>query len=258
MPAADPASPVTLEGTVVVLVADDLEHRTSRTLYFLRERRSNELVELKLSPQQAKQVRTGQELRVRGSRSGKVLAADPDADAVTVLTAVAPLAALAPPATTRRVISLIVDITDGSGNLHTVNGTCDGADQLLADEMFGSQTGRLNVDGCFRDSSYDVLGFGGTSFPGTAMDVVRVAITEPSQSLGAVCTVLTNGRQADAAAVAQGVDLSVYEHRMYVLPRDDRLPVGGSRHRRLPSGSCLAWVWACERSSLRISRYHRA
>ena len=208
VPAADPASPVTLEGTVVVLVADDLEHRSSRTLYFLRERRSNELVELKLSPQQAKQVRTGQELRVRGSRSGKVLAADPDADAVTMLTAVAPLAALAPPATTRRVISLIVDITDGSGNLHTVNGTCDGADQLLADEMFGSQTGRLNVDGCFRDSSYDVLGFGGTSYPGTAMDVVRVAITEPSQSLGAVCSVNWDiwGRRADAAAIAQGVD----------------------------------------------------
>jgi hypothetical protein len=34
-------------------VEDDFEHGRSRTLYFLRERRSNERLELKLSPEQA-------------------------------------------------------------------------------------------------------------------------------------------------------------------------------------------------------------
>jgi hypothetical protein len=213
--AAEPASPVTLEGTVLIQIADDFERGRSSSLYFLRERRSQERLELKLSPEQAKRILPGQQLRVRGTRSGKVLAADRDADAVTVLTTLAPLAA---PITTRRVISFIVDITDGSGTQHVVNTVCDGTDQLLADHMFGSQTGRLNVDGCFRDSSYDALGFGGTSYPGTAMDVVRVAITEPSQSLAGICPFDEWGARADAAAVARGVDLSAYQHRMYLLP----------------------------------------
>jgi Gametolysin peptidase M11 len=219
---ADLGPTVTLEGAALVQVADDFEHARSDIRYFLRERSSNEHLELKLSPEQAKQIRSGQELRVRGRRSGKMLAADPDkvlavdadADAVTVLAEPAALA----PTSARRVISLIVDITDGSGTRHTVNGRCDGADQLLADEMFGSQTARLNVDGCFGDSSYGAFGFGGQSYPGTAMDVVRVTITEASQSLAGICRYFDWATAADAAAAAQGINLGAYQHRMYVLP----------------------------------------
>jgi hypothetical protein len=245
--AAEPESLVTLEGTALMQVADDFEHGRSDLLYFLRERTSNERLELKLSPEQAKQIRPGQELRVRGRRSGKVLEADvleadPDVDAVTVLTEPA---ARAPPATTRRVISLIVDITDGSGALHTVDGVCDGADQLLADEMFGSQTARLNVDGCFGDSSYGVFGFGGQSYPGTAMDVVRVAITEPAQSLGAVCRWYEWAIAADEAAVAQGINLGAYQHRMYVLPRATYGCAGWAGFADVGcGGTCQAWVRA--------------
>lgn len=241
VPAADPASPVTLEGTVLILIEDDFEHGRSRTSYFLRERRSNERLELQLSPQQAKQIRPGQELRVRGGRSGKVLAADPGADAVTVLTE---LATLVPAKTTRRVINLIVDITDGGGITHTVHGACDdGWEQILVDDMFGSR-GSRNIDGCFRESSNDLLGFGGASYPGTAMDVVRVAITEPSPSLGSVCNPDAWAVRADAAAVAQGVDLSAYQHRMYVLPVTTTGCWWGGWAYIGCGESCQAWVRA--------------
>ena len=244
--AAEPGSPVTLEGTALMQVVDDFEHGRSDIRYFLRERSSNERLELKLSPEQAKRIRPGQELRVRGRRSGKVLAADPDkvlavdpdADAVTVLTEPA---ALAPPATARRVITLIVDITDGSGTRHTVDGMCDGADQRLADEMFGSQTGRLNVDGCFGDSSYGALGFGGQSYPGTAMDVVRVAITEASQSLS--CQYYDWAAAADAAARARGINLGAYQHRMYVLPETSGCGWAGLAYVGC-GDTCQAWVRA--------------
>jgi Gametolysin peptidase M11 len=249
--AAEPGSLVTLEGAALMQVVDDFEHGRSDIRYFLLERRSNERLELKLSPEQAKRIRPGQELRVRGRRSGKVLAADsdkvlavdPDADAVSVL---AEPAALAPPATARRVISVIVDITDGSGTRHTVDGMCDGADQRLADEMFGSQTGRLNVDGCFGDSSYGALGFGGQSYPGTAMDVVRVAITEPAQSLGAVCRWHEWAIAADAAAVAQGINLGAYQHRMYVLPETTYACAWAGLAYVSCGGTCQAWVRALD------------
>src|SRR4030095_7354875 len=97
--AADPDS-TAFEGTVVVQVEDDFAHERSHTRYFLLERRSNERLELQLSPQQAERIRFGQELRVRGKQSAEVLATDPDTDAVTVLTEQAAL--VAPALTARR------------------------------------------------------------------------------------------------------------------------------------------------------------
>jgi len=215
LPAAEPASPVTLEGTFVMQVADDFEHGRSRTLHLLRERRSNELVELQLSPQQAKQIRPGQQLRVSGRRSGKVLAADSGVDSVAVLTEAA---SLAPANGIRRVINIIIDITDGTGVTHAINGECDGTEKILAGEMFGVRGYSRYVDGCFRESSNELVAFGGASYPGTATDVVRVAITEPSPSLASICPYDAWAASADAAAIARGVDLSAYQHRMYVLP----------------------------------------
>jgi hypothetical protein len=103
----------------------------SHTRYFLLERRSNERLELRLSPQQAQRIRFGQEVRVRGKQDGKLLAVDPDADAVAVLTEQTSL--VAPDLTARRVITLIVDITDGGANRYTVSDRCDErSEQLLA------------------------------------------------------------------------------------------------------------------------------
>src|SRR4030095_13554467 len=134
--AADPAS-TTFEGTVVVQVEDDFAHERSHTRDFLLERRWNERLELRLSPQQAKRIRFGQELRVRGKQDGKLLAADPDTDAVAVVTDKTSLAA--PYLTARRVITLIVDITDASANRYTVSERCDeSSEQRLANLMFGS------------------------------------------------------------------------------------------------------------------------
>jgi hypothetical protein len=236
--AQNPIPPVVYEGTTAIQIADDFEHGRASTHYFLREQHSQRLFELKLSADQARLMRPGQQLRIRGRLNGKVLAADLDDSAVVVISAPTAFAA---PLTSRRVISLLVDITDGSGVTHTVGSTCDGPDQLLSDHMFGSRSGRLNVDGCFRDGSYGSLGFGGSSYPGNAIDVVRVAITEPSPSLTGICNKFEWASAADAAAVASGVNLSAYQHRMYVLPEDAGCSWAGSAF--LGCGdSCQAWV----------------
>jgi hypothetical protein len=240
--AADPDS-TAFEGTVVVQVEDDFAHERAHTRYFLLDRRSNERLELQLSPQQAKRIRFGQELRVRGKQDGKSLAVDPDTDAVAVLTE-QQKSLVAPDLTPRRVITLILDITDASANRYTVSDRCDeSSEQLLADHMFGSrQIGRLNVDGCYRDSSYGVLGFGGRSYPGTTMDVVRVDITEPSPALPGVCNYELWALNADAAAVAQGIDLSAYQHRMYVLPAATTACDWGGLGQVGCGESCRAWA----------------
>jgi len=245
--AAAPAASVTLEGTVSMQIEDDFQHGRARTRYFLVERSSNERLELQLSPEQAKKIRPNQELRVRGKRSGKMLAVDAAASSVSVLTD-RTSSLVAPTLTTRRVITLIVDITDGSGTLHAVDPVCDGPQPRLADEMFGSETGRPNVDGCYRDSSYEGLAFGGKTYPGTGMDVLRVATFDPSPSLAAVCNQDLWAANADTAATAQGIDLSAYQHRMYVLPAATGCGWAGLAFLGCPPGTqpCRAWVRALE------------
>ncbi len=143
----------------------------------------------------------------------------------------------------RRVIVLIVDIVDGSGRLHAVSDVCDGATQLLADHLFGSQTARLNVDGCFQDGSFGVLGFGGRSYPGTATDVVRVRVPERSSSLDGICNETIWATKADNAAVALGVKLGQYQHRMYLLPEETQCPWDGLAELQC-GDECKAWVRA--------------
>jgi len=247
--AAQPAATVTLEGTVSMQIEDDFQHGRSRTRYFLVERSSKERVELQLAPEQAKKLRPNQQLRVRGMRSGKVLAVDTTAHSISVLAEQA-ASLVAPAIKTRRVITLIVDIADGSGTLHAVDPVCDGSQARLADEMFGSETGRRNVDGCYRDSSHELLGFGGNSYPGTAMDVLRVATTDPSPSLGAVCNEDLWAANADAAATAQGLDPTTYQHRIYVLPVTTGCRWAGLAYLGCtPEQTCRAWVRALEGSS---------
>src|SRR5262245_34709796 len=93
--------PDNYEGTVSILIADDFDHRRADTHYLLREQRSQELFELKLTADQAKRIRPGQTLRVRGRREGKVLSADIDQAAIAVL---AESATMVEPVNTRHVI----------------------------------------------------------------------------------------------------------------------------------------------------------
>ena len=240
-PAEDPRLPVVNEGTAVVQIADDFKHRSARTLYFLRDDYSGDLVELALTEEQAKRIRPGQTLRVRGRPDGKLLSADIDPSAVTVLAESVPNAvSLA----ARRVIVLIVDIVDGNGRRYAVDDVCDGPTQLLADLMFGSQTAIRNVDGCFQDGSFGVLGFGGRSYPGTAMDVVRVSVSQRSSLLNGVCNETVWADKADNAAVALGVGLGQYQHRMYLLPEETQCAWDGLADLGWCGDECRAWVRA--------------
>jgi hypothetical protein len=239
-PPPEAGGPQVYEGTIAVQIADDFERGVSTTRIFLRIRESGELVELKLTPAQEKLLQPGQTLRVTGRRMGDTLFVEAMDGAIAVISKAAPAAA--PPAA-RRVVTLIVDITDGSGVTHAVSGACDGPDELVADINFGSQTGQLNVDGCFQDGSFGMLGVGGRVYPGGPGDVVRVAISTPSTSVAGECEWSTWASKADAAATANGVNLGQYQHRVYVLPQNVGCTWSGLAFVRC-GDSCQAWMKA--------------
>jgi hypothetical protein len=227
---------VVYEGTVAVVVEDDFQRGRSTTRYFLQERHLGQRFELRVSPEQGKQLKTGATIRVRGVAAGGTLSADTTTGSVTQVTA----AATAPPVSARKAVVIIVDIKDASGTVSTVSADCDGAAMKSADIMYGSQTGGQNVDACYKDSSYGALGFGGASYPGGSLDVTRVLINEAS-TIGGVCNYDAWGAAADRAAT--GVTLANYQHRVYVLPPNVGCSWAGLAYVGCGS-NCQAWVKA--------------
>jgi hypothetical protein len=229
---------VVYEGTVAVAVEDDFARGRATRRYFLEEQHLGQRFELKLSDPQGRQLRTGQRIRVRGVVQGGALSADVQSDGVTVLAE--PMAAA--PVAARKALVMLVDITDSTSTTSRVSAECDGATAKSADIMFGSQTGAANVDGCYQDSSFGALGFGGTTYPGSALDVIRVAVTEAA-ALGSVCNYTAWGSAADKAASAAGVTLANYQHRVYVVPANAGCGWAGLAYVGC-GNSCQSWIKA--------------
>ena len=234
--AQDSGQPVVYEGTVTVAVEDDFERGRATRRYFIDEQNLGRRFELKVSKAQGDKLKTGARIRVRGNAAGNALSADPAGDAVTVLAE--PQAAA--PLTARKAVVLLVDIRDSSGVVQPVSANCDGGTAKSADIMFGSQTVNPNVDGCYKDSSFGALGFGGAVYPGGTPDVVRVTVNEAA-AIGGVCNYSAWGAAADKAAT--GVTLSNYQHRVYVLPSNAGCSWAGLAYVGCGS-SCQAWVKA--------------
>jgi hypothetical protein len=161
--------------------------------------------------------------------------------AIEVLAAPVPAldAQALPAAQKRRAVVILTDIRDSAATTHAIDARCDGTTDATAGLMFGGPSGGETVDGIYLDSSFGLEGMGGASYPGTALDVVRVLIDQPSP-YGSVCDPYAWAESADAAAVAAGVNLAAYQHRVYVLPPDMGCPWGGLGQVEC-GDNCRAW-----------------
>lgn len=229
-------SPVVVEGTVGMVVEDDFVNGRATKHYFLDQPGPQGRHDLKLTPHQAKSVHPGMRVRVMGSLAGHVLTADAADHAVVVLEASAITAAAAPLAA-RKVLVLLVNITDANLVTHSVSATCDGSSDAAAASTFGFNTTAASVDGCYQDSSFGQLGVGGASYPGTDLDVQRVTITDTVTA----CNYTSWGSKADAAAT----NLGSYQHRVYVVPADVSCGWAGLAYvNSCPGPYCKSWVKA--------------
>lgn len=214
-PAGRAGTPVVYEGTLAIAVEDDFARSRAVRHYFLDEANLGQRFELQLAERQTRALEPGMRLLVRGAVAGGRLRVDDATDSIVV---VAAAIASAVPATARKALTLIVDITDGSATVANNSASCDGTTALASDIMFGSKGSINNVDACYQDNSYGAIGWGGASYPGGAQDVVRVAINEAALNLSGVCNYSAWASAANSAATAKGVVLGNYQHKMYVLP----------------------------------------
>lgn len=184
-PAPTSGKPVALEGELETLVEDYADGR-SRTLHFLHTNQGRYALRFSRKPVV---LPSGTRVRVRGLAQGDVLALDGAGDVETL--------ALVSPYTLgeQKVAVILVNFSDDT--------TQPRAPADVNTLVFGS------VNNHYRESS-----FGQTWFNGQVFGYYTIGMSK------GVCDPYTLASLADAAATAAGANLSGYNRKLYMFPRN--------------------------------------
>lgn len=230
---AAPVKKIVVTGVLDVLQEDDFEHGKTRRIYRLIEENGERVFVLKFRQKPKDDLVTGMKVRVRGDAADTGITADGDPGGVVVLAE----AATAPEI--RKAVALIVDFAgDATG---TGAGTVSCSAAQVADLLYTrAQSSGGNFDQNYDATSYNQLSWepDADGLPGA--DVFRVTI---GASTAESCSSAygTWASKADSAATAAGVDLSRYQHRIYVVPNGTNCSWAGLANVGCGSG-CRAWV----------------
>lgn len=192
--AAAPAT-VELQGEVHVLMEDHA--KAGQLRYFLKSGRS--MQEFRPTPSQERRLKTGAQVRVRGFRSGTILALD---GTTTSMTTVAP-APLANTLGDRKLAVVLVNFQDNITQPFTV---------AAANTAIGQ------VNTYIRENSLNQA-----SVSGSAVGWLTLPIASS-------CSLPTISTAAKTAAAGAGIDLSAYQHIAYVFPKNTACTWAGSAY----------------------------
>ena len=223
---AAPAVPrkVVLRGTLSVVQEDDFQHQRTARVHTLFDDATGERFTLRLRAPDER-LKTGDLLVVRGVALGREVELDPEGDALQVVAA-----ADAPAMDARRAVVIVVNFADSAVSC---------SNSQIAGLMW---TGSNSVDGLYQAASFGQVSVPNDIDNNGSPDVVRVSIANVSTE---ACDPYTWAANAESAAQAAGVDLSLYQHKVIVLPSNITCGWAGLGNVGC-SGSCRAWVKTCD------------
>jgi hypothetical protein len=222
--------PVKIEGDVEVIHGDDFEGPRSFVRYFVRSFATNELFELGFDDPPSVSLLTGQAVTVRGRGQNSVIWVKDVAALDSGGTTSQGTTATAPVLTERTAVAILVNLSDAT--LCADVTTCTYTPTYVADKIF---TATQSMRALYLNSSYGQVTFK-TDTDGNGQPDVIGPYNLSLSKVG--CNWSSWGTAADSAAQATGVDLTKYQHRIYVLPPYTQLPdcgwaglayVGGSK-----------------------------
>jgi len=217
---ADPTLQVTISGTLSVLQEDDFERDRSRRIYRLRDSVTGQIHRLDFAVAPDPRLVTGSSVVVRGRLEQDSLTVEGGVEVVEW--------AAASETGERRVLVLITDFQDA---------TVSCADAYVEEAMF---TGTQSVDGLYRESSFGLVSFPGDTDGDGQSDILRLSIdaltTDP-------CNYNSWADQANQAADEAGIDRSLYQHTLYVLPGNTCQWAGLANVGC--SATCRSWIRSC-------------
>ena len=217
---------------VLELVYVDAADGSAELQHFVTERASGQRYRIVSAEPLPDSLRSGSYVLVYGERSeAEELVRVSGAAAIEVSRTIARGAAIA--SGQRRAVVLIADLQDA-----TVQ--CSAED--IAQGMY---SGALSVDGLYRDNSRDEISFDPDGDLDGQPDVFGPFTI--SFSSGTCNRYSYWAAEVDALATAAGVNLALYQHKVYVLPRytDVGCSFAGIAHLGC-TGPCSSWILECE------------
>jgi hypothetical protein len=211
---------ITVTGELTVLYADDFDHKRSKILYELKDTRSKKRYNLHFARKPSSKWRTGAIITVRGKAKGRniYLEANGDENTETVLPQESAIAG------EQKTIIIVANFIDE-------NVSCPVAD--IEDSIF-TDPNQYSVDNLYQEMSFGQIWFKGAVVGPYLIDYNT---TDP-------CNISAWADAADTAAQTTGIDLSTYNRKVYVMPKNNGCgyigvgTVGGNPSR--------AWNFRCE------------
>ncbi|HLG18425.1 MAG TPA: Ig-like domain-containing protein [Bdellovibrionota bacterium] len=228
-----------ITGRLEILQVDNFDNPVEERMYLLEDSVSHKTFELHFPGEPPAGLSTGSMISVQGAVEDQTIhleavsyspigALSKEAMGIEVLET--PMVSEAALSNVRRAVILLVDFIDSPSSCTT--------ESQAANIMF---TGVQSVDGLYRETSFGVVSFPGDTNGNGQSDVYRVLI---SGSKTESCDPITWATRADEAAVNIGIDLNLYQHKVYVLPSDSTCTWAGLGNVGC-AGVCRAWVKYC-------------
>jgi hypothetical protein len=199
-------SDVSIDGILSVVHVDEVDPAKSRYEYFVEDVKTKVMTQLffKLPPKAL--LRTGDKVRVKGRRMHNTLnvtdfTVGGSTDTSGLTSANGTVAAAATP---HHAIVMVVNMT-GAPYTSTTPPYDNAVVTQAAALMFGSS---YSVNTVYNESSFSQM-----NFPGSVANVVLVSVPYDN-----TCQYYTISNNADTAAQLAGVNLSLYQHRVYLVP----------------------------------------
>jgi hypothetical protein len=235
--AAEPSpehAPDVISGTLEVVTDDDFETGRSRYFYYVHDE-VGERHQLRFTGRPEPELPSGARVVARGTMKDGILSVgsgDAGAFVVSEVTfggSTSGLAEVNAMNGERRTLVMIVDSLDD---------TVSCSDSEIEAMMF---TGANSVDGLYQESSFGALSFPHDTDGDASPDVVRLSI---DVMMAGTCDRYGWAAAAETEAENAGIDLTLYQHRIFVLPMAGTCGWAGAANVGCPS-YCRTWIRYC-------------
>ena len=232
------AEPAELSGELDVVIKEDFEHNRFERDYFLHDGHGRGWMKLEFGHKPPTHMRSGQRIRVHGNERGRkfqVHSMDEEASFEINNASSEPEASEAPIDAAgleeRKAVVIMVDLINAKSTSYT-------SPTIVAGQMYSNSH---SVDGLYRTASLGQLGLDPDSDGDGHADVFGPFAINYDNS---TCDYYNWAIAAEDAAQASGVNLSLYRHRVFVLPKSTDLPsCSWAGIANVGCGSfCRAWV----------------
>ena len=197
-------TPVTTTGVLTLIYADDFAHARAELIHTVIDQRTGKAFRLRFEGVPPDQLRSGMRVNVRGrAHDSEIYLAAADGTALTIQSTQTTTGTT----TAHRTLVMVANFRDAAVSCSL---------QCITDTMFTNSNGQ-SVANLYLTDSHGTVSLSG--------DVVGPYLLNAAQA--DPCDLAGWAAAADTQASSAGIDLTTYQHKVYVLPSATTCPASG-------------------------------